>query len=174
MKGMGALIVLAIIALQGVAAIVAGIKKQRAKAALSEGTAPSASTAPPSEQGPSPRSIAAKRQAMLDRRRQQIEELRTRSTQAPTAPRQPAPPAPVPPVIPAFVSVPTPEVVEAEEPDTLSAYARPGVKRRRARSHHRTALTSMLRNRETLKQAFIIKELLDQPLALRPDGQQPG
>ena len=195
MKSLGALFVFAIIAIQVVAAIVAAVKKQQAGAGTKTGRPPGAPSVPTES---SASSAAARREELIARRRQQIEELRARAkskveskaqskgqartqanvqdrtgtTRGQRAPKPPAraPKAPVPvrePVAMPSVAEEEPALLSALErpvsPHLESAYARkkPGEGRK---------IAKLLRNRSSLRDAIILKELLDPPISLRTNG----
>lgn len=169
-KGLGAFIVLAIILLQGVAAIVAGIKKQKARS-IAEAKGVSAAPSAPKE--PSITPSAAKRQELIERRRQQIEELRARAQKkasagrAPKAPPKAPVPVPAPVAMPAVGAVETPRVEVPAEPH-FAHQKLPYARKRRGHVHK---VGRLLRSRESLRNAFILKELIDPPIALRSNGR---
>ncbi len=109
-----------------------------------------------------------------------------------TQPAQQAPPPPVPPQIPpprprASAAPPKPAArkpsptLSAEEQRALAALKKGGLhdnlihgRTRRQRMHSstsHTALGAMLRSPESLRNAFILKEILDPPVASKEDSE---
>lgn len=185
MNSLGGLIFLVIIVVQVIAAIGAHLKKQRDIAAKTARKLGESASQPPTPAEPSPRSIAAKRQAMLARRRAQLEELRAQRTPGateagearvtrPTKPARAAapPPPPATPVIIIPEERPAMQVDDtASVHDTESAYKGTKARRSRLRGSRSRELARLLRDRTNLRQAVLLKELIDPPVALRTPGQ---
>ena len=167
MKDLGALIVILIIASQGVSAIVAAVKKRQKAAAGSSG-APTQLRA--SVEPATPKSADISPEEVMARRRGQLEELRARAkaqrggtvTSAPAPPQRPSVPIPVQIVVDEEAVQPDARV---QHVDTESAI--PSAYTTKIRIRRSSVLRAALHHPERLREAIVLKELLDPPIALR-------